>query len=109
MFQRAHPNFEKIHGSVEKPTPIRNTKCLGCRKQAVGDLAIPWKSRNITNAKGTLFKQYYLLRAKNIDSAFRKAMRILLVCEHCDGDGWLNGKRVIFKKIGVLDLQPFYE
>ena len=72
-------------------------------------LAIPWESRHSKRAEGTLFKQYYLVRAENIKSAFAKADRILSVSEHCDGDGVLNGKRVVFRKIGILDLEPLYE
>jgi hypothetical protein len=66
-------------------------------------LAIPWESRRKRKAKGTLFKQYYLLHAKNIKSAFRKAYYILTASEHCDGDGRLKGKRVVFKRVGILD------
>jgi len=67
-------------------------------------MAIPWNARNSSNPKGTLFRKYYLLRARNIESAFNKADRILSVSEHCDGSGSLKGKRVCFKKVGVLNL-----
>ena len=72
-------------------------------------LAIPWQSRRNKNAKGTLFKQYYLVKATGIKSAFNKANYILSVSEHREGDGVLDGKRVIFKSIGILDLEPLYE
>jgi hypothetical protein len=72
-------------------------------------LAVPWKSKSDKNAKGTLFKQYYLVQARNIESAFKKAQHILTTSEHCDGDGRLNGKKVAFQKVGILDLEPLYE
>src|ERR1700733_2845519 len=72
-------------------------------------LAVPWNLRNNNSAKGTLFKQYYLVRAKNIRSAFTKAEHILSASEHCEGGGRLNGRRVVFKKVGILDLEPLYQ
>src|SRR5258706_677437 len=42
-------------------------------------------------------------------SAFNKAGHILSMSEHCDGDGVLRGERVIFKKVGILDLEPLCE
>src|SRR5438094_734584 len=72
-------------------------------------LAIPWESRRRSKCKGTLFKQYHLLQAATITSAFKKADRILAVCENCSGEGKLNGKRVMFKKIGIFNLEPLYE
>jgi hypothetical protein len=49
------------------------------------------------------------VQAKNIKSAFKKAQHILTTSEHCEGDGRLNGKRVIFKRVGILNLEPLYE
>ena len=72
-------------------------------------LATPWKSKDHENPKGALFKHSYLIQAKNMRSAFKKAGHILSTSEHCEGDGRLQGKRVIFKKIGVLNLEPLYE
>src|ERR1039458_6328651 len=72
-------------------------------------LAIPWKSKDGKNPKGTLFKHYHLIQAKDIRSAFNKAGQILSISEHCEGDGILQGERVIFKKVGILDLEPLYE
>jgi len=72
-------------------------------------LAIPWEARGNKDTKGVLFKQYYLLKAKAMKSAFEKAKRILSVSQHCEGDGRLKGKRVIFKSVGIMDLEPLYE
>jgi hypothetical protein len=72
-------------------------------------LAIPWASKDDENPKGTLFKHYHLIQAKDMRSAFNKARHILSISEHCEGDGVLQGERVIFKKIGILDLEPLYE
>jgi hypothetical protein len=69
---------------------------------------VPWISRKNRNAKGTLFKQYHLIRAKNATSAFKKAERILQVSEHLEG-GSLNGRKVTVEKVGILDLEPLYE
>lgn|GEM_PF-3167319 len=72
-------------------------------------LAIPWKARNNKNPRGVLFRQYHLVQAKNVKSAFEKAGYILSMSQHCDGDGVLNGERVAFKKVGILDITPLYE
>jgi hypothetical protein len=72
-------------------------------------LAIPWDSRKHRRPKGNLFKQYHLLQADDIGSAFRKAEHILSASENLSGDGKLNGIRVIYRKIGILDLEPLYQ
>jgi hypothetical protein len=72
-------------------------------------LAVPWKSRAAKNLKGTLFKHYYLVQAKNIKSALNKAKQIIGVEESLDGSAKLNGKRILYKKVGVLDLEPLCE
>lgn len=72
-------------------------------------LSIPWKLRRSKNPRGTLFTRYFLIQATNIRGAFRKANHILSLCNHCDGDGRLDGKQVACKKIGILDLEPLYE
>src|SRR6266498_1553834 len=72
-------------------------------------LAIPWEAKKNKPAKGTLFKQYHLIRAKNVSSAFRKADRILHFSEHPEGTGTLNDEKVVVKKVGILDLEPLYE
>jgi hypothetical protein len=72
-------------------------------------LAVPWELRANKNPIGTLFRRYHLIQAKSMRSAFNKATHILSMSEHCDGDGFLQGKRVAFKKVGILDLEPLYE
>lgn len=75
----------------------------------MGLIAVPWHLRNKTNATGTLFKQYYLIRAGNIKSAFKKADYLLSISEHREGDGKLNGKRVAVRAVGILDIEPVLE
>jgi hypothetical protein len=72
-------------------------------------LAVPWETRNKRTAKGTLFRQYHLIRAKNITSAFDKAEHILALSENRKGAGKLNGHRVDYKKVGIMDLEPLYQ
>jgi hypothetical protein len=72
-------------------------------------LAVPWEARNKRTAKGTLFTQYHLIRARNISSAFDKAEQILALSENRKGAGKLNGHRVDYKRVGILDLEPLYQ
>lgn len=98
--------------------PVKTRKHIARRREGekltwyfvrLAFLAIPWKLKDNENPRGTLFKHYHLIEAKNMKSAFNKASHILSISEHCEGDGRLQGKRVIFKKIGVLNLDPLYE
>src|SRR5205814_163361 len=72
-------------------------------------LAIPWRLRLTKDTRGTLFKQYYLFKSRNLESAFKKADHILAISEDLTGGGSLNGKRVVYRKIGILDLEPLYQ
>jgi len=72
-------------------------------------LAIPWELKHNKAAKGTLFKQYHLLQARSIESAFKKANLILSVSENRSGEAKLRGKRVIYLKVGILNLEPVYQ
>ncbi|OJV25751.1 MAG: hypothetical protein BGO12_11295 [Verrucomicrobia bacterium 61-8] len=72
-------------------------------------LAIPWKSKDDEDPVGTLVERSYLIQATSMKSAFKKADHILAISEHCEGDGRLRGKRVVFKRVGILDLVALYE
>src|SRR5579859_2556366 len=67
-------------------------------------LAVPWKKRGGKNPKGTLFKQYFLIKAKHMTSARNKAKRIISVSESRNGTAEFNGQQVDFMKIGIMDL-----
>src|SRR5580765_480549 len=103
---------------LEKFEPVKKRKHIVRRPRGekptwyfvrLAFLAIPWESKDNENPRGTLLKHYHLIQAKNMKSAFNKASHILSMSEHCEGDGRLRDKRVIFKKIGVLNLEPLYE
>ena len=69
-------------------------------------LATPWKQRGKRFKKGILFKEYYIIEAASIEEALRKANHILSLQESVDGNGILNGEKVSYEKVGVLDLEP---
>lgn len=75
----------------------------------LGLLALPWALRHDPKAKGTLFRQYHLIQAADMSSAFAKAEHILSVSECRTGDASLHGHRVDYRKVGVLDLEPLYQ
>ena len=68
-------------------------------------MVVPWERRNEANPTGTLFKESYLIQAKDMLSARRKAERIMSVSESRTGSGEYKGKKVDFLKVGILDLE----
>ena len=100
---------KRLRAGNRQPTGRSRTASKSWYFVRLAFLAIPWESRFGGDPKGTLFIQYYLLEARNIKSAFDKARSILSVSEHCEGDGSLRGKRVIFKKVSILDIESLYE
>lgn len=75
----------------------------------VAFLAVPWPFRAAKNPRGVLFKHYYLIQAINSESALNKAKYIIDIKESLDGSAKLKGKRVIYKRVGILDLEPMCE
>lgn len=98
---------------MKKQVPSRKTKKtpdkLAWYFARIGFLAIPWRNRKAKDPKGVLFKHYFLIQAKTTKSAIAKLNCILQTMESLDGGASLNGKKILYKQVGILDLDPLCE
>ena len=69
-------------------------------------IAVPWENRDDPHAQGTLFRDYHLIDASSFESAFRKAEHILSIKENTSGSSELDGRKISYMKVGVLDVEP---